>query len=263
MSNYWTARFEEQHKLLFDLTFDETMNILEKYYIKALEETKADALNLYAYLLEHSKDGTLIASDLYRYNRYYELSNKLNERLVGLGRNEINVFNKELLEMYNKVQVELTQFAGGLFEYSVVDPNRAQEVINSIWCADGKNWSDRIWTHKDQLRETLMEGLMDCVNRGTGSDALANTLLQRFDVSYGQAKTLARTELSRVEVQSQVDKYKSAGVEMVMFSAVMDDRTSEICQEMNGKIFPINSLAVGENEPPLHPNCRSTVVPIF
>ena len=263
MSNYWSARFEEQHKILFDLTYEETMSILERYYIKALEDTRTDALKLYSYLLEHSKDGTLIANDLYKYNRYYELSNKLNERLIGLGNKEIKVFNKELLEMYDKVQKELTTYAGDLFQYSVVDPSRAEEVINSIWCADGKNWSDRIWTHKEQLRGTLMEGLMDCVNRGTGSDALANTLLERFDVSFGQAKTLARTELSRVEVQSQVDKYKAAGVEMVQFSAVMDDRTSEICQEMNGKIFPLDSLVVGENEPPLHPNCRSTVIPLF
>lgn len=108
-----------------------------------------------------------------------------------------------------------------------------------------------------------MEGLMDCVNRGTGADALANAVMNRFDVSYGQAKTLARTELSRVQVQSQVDKYKAAGVEKVQFTAVMDDRTSEICQEMDGQIFDIDSLAVGENEPPLHPNCRSTVIPLF
>lgn len=132
MSNYWSARFEEQHKILFDLTYEETMSVLEKYYIKALEDTRTDAIKLYSYLLEHSTDGTLIANDLYRYDRYYELSNKLNERLIGLGNKEIKVFNKELLEMYDKVQKELSQFAGEAFRLSVVDPSRAEEVINSI-----------------------------------------------------------------------------------------------------------------------------------
>lgn len=132
MANYWTARFEEQHKILFDLTYEETMSTLEKYYIKALEETRTDALKLYSFLLEHSSDGQIIANDLYRYNRYYELSNKLNERLMGLGNKEIKVFDKELLAMYDRVQKELTQYAGGLFQFSQVDPNRAQEVINSI-----------------------------------------------------------------------------------------------------------------------------------
>jgi SPP1 gp7 family putative phage head morphogenesis protein len=82
-------------------------------------------------------------------------------------------------------------------------------------------------------------------------------------VSYGQAKVLARTELSRVPVQGQVDKYIASGVEKVEFTAVMDDRTSEICQEMNGKIFRVDELVPGENLAPLHANCRSTCVPVF
>lgn len=108
-----------------------------------------------------------------------------------------------------------------------------------------------------------MDGLMDCVNRGTGSDTLANTLVQRFDVSYGQAKVLARTELSHVQVQSQIDKYKVSGVERVQFSAVMDDRTSEICEELNGTIIGIDEIEEGVNAPLMHPCCRSTLIPVL
>ena len=39
------------------------------------------------------------------------------------------------------------------------------------------------------------------------------------------------------------------------------ESTSEICQEMDGKIFNVKDGIPGDNVPPLHPNCRSTIVP--
>jgi SPP1 gp7 family putative phage head morphogenesis protein len=45
----------------------------------------------------------------------------------------------------------------------------------------------------------------------------------------------------------------------VMFSAIMDGRTSKICRGLNGKIYDINNPAIPI--PPLHPRCRSRLVP--
>lgn len=74
--------------------------------------------------------------------------------------------------------------------------------------------------------------------------------------------------------------YEDAGISKVKFIAVEDDRTTDICLGMNGQEFYINKmniydrynfydkknviyhtfgLKVGENLPPLHKNCRSSV----
>lgn len=47
------------------------------------------------------------------------------------------------------------------------------------------------------------------------------------------------------------------------FVAVDDDVTSEICQWYNGKTFSVNSPEMSIAAPPLHPNCRSYLEPIY
>jgi uncharacterized protein with gpF-like domain len=48
------------------------------------------------------------------------------------------------------------------------------------------------------------------------------------------------------------------------FVAIMDDRTTEICAERNGVVFTREQLDTGfDIIPPLHYNCRSTLVGVF
>ena len=64
-------------------------------------------------------------------------------------------------------------------------------------------------------------------------------------------------------VKSYSDSYKEAGVEYYEYLAVGDDRTSEECMDLNGKIFRLDEARVGENFPPMHPNCRCTIIPVM
>ena len=47
-----------------------------------------------------------------------------------------------------------------------------------------------------------------------------------------------------------------------MFSALMDDRTTRICQSWDGRKFKMDNPIWGSITPPLHHDCRSTVIPI-
>ena len=45
--------------------------------------------------------------------------------------------------------------------------------------------------------------------------------------------------------------------------ATLDNRTSDACQELDGKVIAVSKAVVGLNYPPLHPYCRSTTIPYF
>jgi len=45
--------------------------------------------------------------------------------------------------------------------------------------------------------------------------------------------------------------------------ATLDHRTSEICADMDGKLFNVGEEEPGINFPPFHPNCRTTQIPYF
>ena len=63
--------------------------------------------------------------------------------------------------------------------------------------------------------------------------------------------------------QAELDGYKECGLERYEFSAHLDNRTSEICAEMDGKIFDLKDAQAGTNLPPMHPFCRSSTVPVL
>ena len=153
-----------------------------------------------------------------------------------------------------------------MFRHIVANPNAAKAVIDSVWCADGKHWSERIYQHKEQLQQALQKGLMDCVARGANVDKLALTIKEQAKVSWHNAQRIARTELANIQIQSNLAGYKDAGFEYYQFWSMEDDKTCKgdetHCEELRGKIFRIDEAVPGVNLPPIHPNCRCTIIPI-
>lgn len=75
------------------------------------------------------------------------------------------------------------------------------------------------------------------------------------DKFYGQIDN----EVTYLVNQERVQIFKYYGITKVIFKALIDERTTEECREMNGKIIDIDKLVLGENLPPLHYNCRSII----
>lgn len=51
-------------------------------------------------------------------------------------------------------------------------------------------------------------------------------------------------------------------VEAFEYSAIMDDRTTEICAHLDGRIYPADSQEWQSIRPPNHFNCRSLLIPV-
>jgi hypothetical protein len=61
-----------------------------------------------------------------------------------------------------------------------------------------------------------------------------------------------------------MNSYKTSEVvDRYEYLATLDNRTSEICRELDGKVFDVKEAEVGVNQPPMHPYCRSTTIPSF
>ena len=67
--------------------------------------------------------------------------------------------------------------------------------------------------------------------------------MERFNVSYNNARRLARTEMSHIYNQSTLDKYKQAGVTKVkILTAKHGDHVCDVCESYEGKIYPIDKV---------------------
>lgn len=270
-SNYWERRIQQQTDLLFDKTLLDTEKELKKKYKQALEDTLADIKDLWDKLQKESADGVIKPNDLYRYNRYFQVKNNLNERLKRLGLSEDKIYRRKFMNTYFDTQDMLSEYVAYLTKqpqmkttssFTMEQQKAAEKVLESIWCSDGKHWSDRIWSNKNKLQDRIEKGLMDCISRGVSKDELVKTLMDDFGKGFSDADRIARTELTYVQNQAAKDRYEAAGIKKYQYLAEIDSRTSNICKELNGKEFNFTVSSVGENMPPMHTNCRSTIIPV-
>lgn len=248
MPTYWEAR--EQEAL-----YNELLKEGEKQLIAQYRRSAYTVLHL---LLDLYAGGVPTITDIYRYNRYYELLGLLNNDLKALGAKEIAITTTLLTDMY----IENKKIIGDASMLLPTSPKEVEMVINKIWCADGKHWSSRIWTHKDELANKLRNGIVDCISRGVSKDELTKELMRIYGTEFYKADRIARTELSYVQNQSTLNRYKEMGVEKYKILSAHDGRTCDKCADLDGKIFPIDKAEIGVNFPPFHSNCRDTILAV-
>lgn len=258
MSQYWQDRETDALNKVSNKTIRQTEKQLRKYYSDLMTRTLADFEAVYNKLLNAVVEGKQpTPADLYRLDTYWQHQAQLRKELNALGEKEIALLSKQF--ELNYFDVYFSVGTVGETAFSTVDKAMVQQMINSIWCADGKSWSQRIWKNTELLAQTLNEELIHCVASGKKPTELKKLLMNRFDVSYQNADMLVRTEMAHIQTQATLQRYKDAGVLEVQVWASEDERRCEHCGKLHKKKY-----LIGENIPvPNHPNCRCNIVPVI
>jgi SPP1 gp7 family putative phage head morphogenesis protein len=232
--------------------------MIRKYYQGLSQEVIADFEATYDKLLAGLQNGRQpTPADLYKLDKYWSMQTQLDQKLTRLGRRQIATltrgFRRQFYDVYKVIKID------GLKTFSTIDDGAVEQLINQIWCADGKSWSTRIWDNIAQLKQTLNEGLIHTVVTGKKTSQLKKELQERFNVSYHRADALVRTELAHVQTQAAQQRYKDYGIQEYEFYADPDERTCEVCGKLHNKRFPIASAP----KVPQHPNCRCAILPVI
>lgn len=166
-------------------------------------------------------------------------------------------------DSYYHTAYEVQKGVGVGVNLGSIDKKRVDQIIAKPWAADGSNFSDRIWKQKAQLISELQNGMTQSLIRGGTPEKAIKHIQERFHVSAGQAGRLVMTETVYFHSAGQLDMYKEMGVKEYEICAVLDTKTSKICQELDGTHRPISEFNPGVTAPPFHCWCRSTTVPYF
>jgi len=114
----------------------------------------------------------------------------------------------------------------------------------------------------DGLTEAILEVILAEYKKGSSIPTISRGLVNFFDDNRAVADRMARTITNDVYNHAHIERYKDSGVvDGVQFSAHIDDRTTDICEMLNGTIWAMNDPDI--QVPPLHFNCRSRLVPYF
>ena len=258
MSNYWSERLADSQKRLTDKNIAAINKQLRKYYGSSMERVIRDFERTYDKLLLSVEEGREpTPADLYKLDRYWQMQAQLRYELQRLGDRQIlalsKIFETNFFEVYYSIGIE------GAAAFTTIDKAAATQMINSIWCADGKNWSQRIWDNTNKLQQALNDKLIDCVVTGKKTTELKKVLQEQFGVSYSRADALVRTEMAHIQTQAAKQRYTDYGIQEIEIWVDEDERTCPVCSKLEGKKYPVGA----EVPLPAHPRCRCSIIPVI
>ena len=138
------------------------------------------------------------------------------------------------------------------------------KAVNLDWWyspIQGKWFNTRIEERAKKLGYSIESKLKQAIIRGDGYGKVAGEIKKDLDISFRSAKTLVATELRTAEITAKLHQAKRNGYTHMERRSMRDgDRVCKSCQEMDGTIYPIDSVTAGDFM--LHPNDRCILVEV-
>ena len=161
-------------------------------------------------------------------------------------------------DSYYRATFDLQQQTGLAYSFSDLPETEIKRLQGLKWT--GEAYSDRIWSNTGALASSVKDELLVSLITGRSIRDTSQAIAERFEVGQNKARRLVRTESAFFHNQMELLSYEDAEITKYKFVAVLDRRTSEICQEHDNKVYDTDKAVPGVNYPPLHPWCRSTTI---
>lgn len=256
---YWDEdRIAKAQENITTKSVKETEKQLSKYYATTMEKILGQFDLTYLKIFSSIDEGREpTPADLYKLDTYWQMQGQLREELTKLGDRQSAFLSAQFVKQYQHIYEAMALVDGR--HYNQIDTKLAEQMINQIWCADGKGWKSRIWTNTENLLQSLNDGLIECLVAGRKSSDLKKSLQEKFGASYREADTLVRTEMSHIQNQAARQRYEDIGVREMEVWASKDERRCKICGKLHKTRYPIGSTV----PIPAHPRCRCTILPVI
>lgn len=200
----------------------------------------------------------------FRMKRLERLNNDLDRMRESIYRSEktgSDAFYSDLMkDSYYKATFDLQQQTGLAYGFSELPESEIKHLQSFSWVGDGSTYSTDIWKNTGKLTSSIKDELLMSLMTGRDTRGTAQAIAERFNVGQNDARRLVRTESAFFHNQMELLSYEEADIEKYIFVAVLDKRTSRICQEHDNQVYDRDKAAPGVNCPPMHPWCRSTTV---
>ncbi|MBW8170533.1 minor capsid protein [Streptococcus pneumoniae] len=200
----------------------------------------------------------------FRMKRLERLSDDLDRMRESIYHSEktgSDAFYSDLMkDSYYKATFDLQQQTGLAYGFSGLPENEIKHLQSFSWVGDGSTYSTDIWKNTGKLTSSIKDELLISLMTGRDTRETAQAIAERFNVGQNDARRLVRTESAFFHNQMELLNYEEADIEKYIFVAVLDKRTSRICQEHDNQVYDRDKAVPGVNCPPMHPWCRSTTV---
>jgi SPP1 gp7 family putative phage head morphogenesis protein len=262
-------------------TADESVEIASRHQVH-LERLKTGDVNdakKFLKQVDRSVRAQLSGIDITDFTRV-----RLNTLLASV-RADLAVINGEITDFTKNQMVDLAESEaafesralGQVVKFDFVIPSAdqlASAVFTNPLSVEGVNGGKLIEPFIKELNGKQLEGVTNAIRqgyfqgqttqevlrniRGTKAAGFSDGVIGRLDKSMG---VVTRTALQHASSQAReaVWNRNKDIVKKVLWVSALDNKTSKICQGLDGREFPLKSGP----RPPIHLNCRSTTAPVL
>lgn len=173
---------------------------------------------------------------------------------------EIQNLTAEVNEVFDKARTdeylnEYKRQAGILGISSSGAKKRMQAILDADFY--GQKFSSRVWGGLG-LRATLQREVFGSLNRiftdMMGYKQEMKRLAKKYGTNEQNAKRLLKTEIARINADTQYSMLKDNGFTHMIF--VAEPGACDLCGPLDKVAVPIEDVEKGVNMYPMHPNCR-------
>jgi SPP1 gp7 family putative phage head morphogenesis protein len=168
---------------------------------------------------------------------------------------ELNLLLKRSFkELYrDSKQMAQRELLKGNFALPLADDKFLEVIDEETFEFVGDNFRFGI---EKEVRQELQKAIRDGSPLSKVSGVLDD---QGVELSKIQLERFARTKFTEVMNRGRLSFFDDSGVVAAyQYSAILDGRTTTVCEGLHGKVFKAGEQPV----PPMHFNCRSTLIPI-
>lgn len=262
--NNFFERFANEN----NMTYQQAKQVLTTQERQAFQMELQDYI---AYGQQNNLDDVWIkklenASTVHRITRLQAIQYQLQQQVEKLQAQKIKGITETLKNIYKegyyRTAYEIQKGTGIGQAFSKIDENKIEKVLAKPWAADGKNFSERVWgTDRTNLIYQLETRFTQGIIRGEAPQKIIRDISKTLDVSQKATRRLVLTESAFVASASRRDMFERLDVKQYKILSTLDLKTSELCREMDGKIFDLKDYKIGVTASPFHPHCRTTEIP--
>lgn len=263
---YWKQRSKERLAESF-ARGEEAEEYLVGLYRQNLEQFVRDYKDLVApYTMpDGSIDGVglrrQLRTDKQFKGQYRRLTDQIKSFSRAIGAQSEATIAELLKQDYKRTLVASMGDLGATPAFNLLSEEAVRKAVYTPFTADGREFSDRIWSNLADMNRNLRRELSNSIARGDSIDKTTRRLQKIFGNTAYTTQRLVRTETLATYAKASKASYEEAGLEALEIEAEGD--ACEICAGYDGDIVQISEAEVGVNIPPFHPNCRCCVLPVI
>lgn len=125
---------------------------------------------------------------------------------------------------------------------------------------EGKNYSDRIWSNKNKVAKVIKKEMKDFLQGNTNVNDIYKVVKDRFNQNAYITRRLVQNEVGRVQNEANELWAKDNGIEYQLFDATLDNKTTELCQSLDGTVYRADDPNKRIPNINTHVNCRSCLI---